>query len=465
VAVIVLLFLMLSTLVAVVVVLPDLVAERVIGEQKAGPKAPLVTSPGPPPSADARRLAKEKRQAEMRLGIVLGKQTELEAEGVATWGGQDYDLALNGLAAGDAELQVGRYAKAADIYKNVSGQLDALRASMAERLASALQAGDAALIADDGPAARDSFNLALAIEPYNERGQRGRLRALVLEEVLALIAAGAEHQARDELDAAKAKYAAALALDASSSAASLAQAAVTGKIRERAFNAAMSIALAALESGDFAASQAALSRANGIQPGAPAIADAGVRLQLAVQSSRIGAHRRQARALARDERWREAGTHYAAVLAIDPKAAFARTGRQRSLARARIHAELDAYLTELERLSAQGPRNNARQLLAAVAALNTTSEPKLAAKAARLAEALEIALTPMPVRLQSDNFTEVTIYKVGRFGRFASRELLLPPGSYVAVGTRPGFRDVRVEFTLAAGQQAVYVNVRCQEKI
>jgi hypothetical protein len=464
-AVIALLFLMLSTLVAVVVVLPDLVAERVVVERTPAPPAPIVISPALPPSADAQRLAKEKRQAEKRLGIVLGKQTELEAEAVAIWGGQDYDVALNALAAGDAELQVGRYAKAADIYEKVSGQLDALRASMAERLVSALQAGDAALAADDGPAARGSFDLALAIEPYNERGQRGRLRALVLEDVLALVAAGAEDEARAELDAAKAKYAAALALDASSGAASLAHAAVTGKIREREFNAAMSTALAALESGDFAASRAALIRANGIRPGAPALADVGMRLQLAVQSSRIGAHRRQAQALAREERWREAGTHYAAVLAIDGKAAFARTGRERSLARARIHAELDAYLIEPGRLGAQGPRDKATLLLATVADLNTTSEPKLAAKAARLAEALEIAQTPMPVRLQSDNFTEVTVYKVARFGRLASRELFLPPGTYVAVGKRPGYRDVRVEFTLTAGQKPVDVTVRCQEKI
>ena len=463
--IIALLCLMLLTLVAVVVVLPDLVAERVLDEQKPAPEPPAVTSPAPPSLADAQRLAREKREAENRLGIVLSKQTELEAQGVATWGEQDYDLALDALAAGDAELQAARYAKAADIYENVSGQLDALRASMADRLASALQAGDAALAANDGPAARHSFNLALAIEPHNRRGQRGMLRARVLEDVLALIAAGAEHEARAELDAAKDKYAAALALDTSSSEASLAHGAVSAKIRQREFNAAMSIALTALERGDFAASRTALTRANGIQPGAPAIADVGARLQLAVQGSRISAHRNQAQALARDERWREAGEHYAAVLAIDSKAAFARTGRQRSLARARIHAELDAYLAELERLSAQGPRDSAWQLLSAVADLDATSEPKLAAKAVRLAGALEIAETPMPVRLQSDNFTEVTVYKVGRLGRFASRDLLLPPGTYVAVGRRPGYRDVRVEFMLAAGQEPAHVNVRCQEKI
>ena len=463
--IIALLCLMLLTLLGVVVVLPDLVAERVIHEQKPVPVSPPVSAPAPPPSADAQRLAREKREAENRLGIVLRKQTELEAEGVATWGGQDYDVALNALAAGDVELQVGRYGKAADIYENVSEQLDRLRASMAERLESALQAGDAALVANDGPAARFSFNLALAIEPDNSRGQRGMLRARVMEEVLALIAAGAEHEARAELDAARDNYAAALSLDANSREASLAEAAVSAKIRDREFNAAMSIALEALERGDLGASRAALTRAEGIQPGTPAVADAGTRLERAVQGRRIEDHRNQAEALARDERWPEAGKQYEAVLAIDSTAAFARAGEQKSRTRARIHAELDAFLAQLGRLGAQGPRDNARQLLTAVAELDATSEPKLAARSARLARALEIAETPVTVRLQSDNLTNVTVYKVGRFGRFASRDLVLLPGSYVAVGSRPGYRDVRVKFTVAAGQEAAQVNVRCQEKI
>jgi len=463
--IIALLCLMLLLLIGVVVVLPDLVAQRVTDEQKPAAPVSPVTSPAPPSSADAKRLAREKREAQKRLGIVLRKQTELEAEGVATWGGQDYDLALDSLAAGDAELQAGRYAQAADNYGKVGAQLDALRASMADRLASALGAGDAALAANDGPTARHNFNLALAIAPLNERGQQGMLRARVLEQVLDLIAAGAGHESRDELDAAKAKYAAALALDGHSLEASAAHDSVTGRIRDREFNAAMSVALAALERGDFAATRAALTRADGVRPGTPEVADVGRRLQIAVQHSRIDALRSQAKVLEGDEHWTQAGDRYAAVLAIDSKAAFARAGRERSLARARIHAELDAYLAAPGRLSAAGPRDNARRLLDVAAGLDAKTEPKLAAKAERLAGVLEIAETPLQLRLQSDNLTDVTVYKVGRFGRFASRDLVLLPGNYVAVGTRSGYRDVRVEFTLTGGQEHPDITVRCQEKI
>lgn len=457
--------LMLLALVAVVVVLPDLVAERVVDGQQPAVVVTPVIPPAAPPSVDAKRQAKQKREAENALGIVLRKQTELEAEGVAVWGGQDYDAALDTLAAGDADLQAGRYAQATDNYEKVGAQLDALRASMVDRLAAALQAGEGALSADDGPAARHGFEVALALEPHNERAQQGMLRARVLEDVVALIAVGTEHESQGALEAAKEQYASALALDARSAKASAALDAVVEKIRQRDFHAAMSDALTALENNDFAASRAALTRADAILPGTPEVADAGKRLQLAVQASRISAHRNNAQALERDERWREASEHYSAVLAIDANAAFARTGRERSLAKARIHSELDAFLAALGRLSTPGPRDNARQLLGAAADLNTKTEPKLVDKVERLGKALDIAETPLQVRLQSDNLTDVTVYKVGRFGRFASRDLLLTPGTYVAVGKRSGYRDVRVEFTLAGGQEPAHITVRCQEKI
>jgi hypothetical protein len=463
-ATIVVLCLMLLALIGVIVVLPDLVAKRVSEEQKPAPAVPVETPP-PPPSADTQRLARDKREAENKLGIALRKQTELEAEGVAIWGGQDYDAALDSLAAGDAQLQAGRYAQAALDYEKVSAQLDALRASMAGRLALALQAGEAALQAGDGPASRHSFNIALGIDPSDQRGQQGMLRARVLEEVLSLIAAAEEYQSRHQLDAALDTYAAALSLDARSPQARAGHEAVSAKIRQREFHAAMSVALAALETQDFAASRAALTRADGILPGTPEVADTRRRLSLAVQRSRISAHRNEALALERNERWQEAGEHYAAVLRIDSNTAFAQVGRERSIARARIHAELDAYLAELARLNAPGPRDNARRLLDAAADLDIEAEPKLVAKVGRLTEALEIAQKPVRVRLQSDNLTDVAVYKVGRFGRFARHDLLLPPGNYVAVGSRSGYRDVRVEFTLSAGQEPGDVFVRCQEKI
>jgi len=463
-----LLSLLLVVLVAVVAVLPGLVAEREAERQAEAKRSAPVPAPAPapaPPPEDAQRLARDKRDAENKLGIVLRVQTELEAEGVVVWGGEDYAAALDTLAAGDVELQAGRFAAAAGHYVSVAAQLDALRASMPARLAAALEDAQAALAANDGPRARDGFAVALAIESHNTQAQQGMLRARVLEDVIALIGAGSELEARDELDAARDKYASALGLDPRSRPARAAHEAVAEKIRDRDFQAAMSVALTALEANDFAAARAALGRADAIRPGMPEVADTRLRLQLAVQRARIDSHRRAARALERDERWLQASERYAAVLAIDATAAFARAGRERSLAKARIHNELDAYLGAPGRLRAAGPRDKARRLLVAAGDPDGKVEPKLAAKVAQLGKIIENAETPMSVRLLSDNRTDVAVYKVGRFGRFSSRELQLLPGNYVAVGTRAGYRDVRVEFTLTPGQEPADVTVLCQEKI
>ncbi len=74
-------------------------------------------------------------------------------------------------------------------------------------------------------------------------------------------------------------------------------------------------------------------------------------------------------------------------------------------------------------------------------------------------------MTPLTVQLVSDNVTDVSIYKVGKLGTFQTRELDLRPGTYVAVGSRPGYRDVRLEFRVAPEIDLQPVVVRCEEAI
>ena len=83
----------------------------------------------------------------------------------------------------------------------------------------------------------------------------------------------------------------------------------------------------------------------------------------------------------------------------------------------------------------------------------------------RVAELLEVMSTAVSVQLLSDAQTEVLLYRVGRLGRFEARQLELRPGRYTAVGTRDGYRDVRLQFTVGAGVSPAPVLVRCEERI
>jgi len=89
----------------------------------------------------------------------------------------------------------------------------------------------------------------------------------------------------------------------------------------------------------------------------------------------------------------------------------------------------------------------------------------LAAQLVELGRLLELAVIPVAVRFDSDNLTEVTIYKVGRLGMFTSRSLELRPGLYTVVGSRAGYRDVRRNVRVEPGREGLSVSVRCEEPI
>jgi hypothetical protein len=69
------------------------------------------------------------------------------------------------------------------------------------------------------------------------------------------------------------------------------------------------------------------------------------------------------------------------------------------------------------------------------------------------------------VAITSDNSTRVSVTQVGELGVFQARELSLPPGKYTFIGRRDGFRDVRLELSLAPGQRVTALSVQCTERI
>jgi hypothetical protein len=69
------------------------------------------------------------------------------------------------------------------------------------------------------------------------------------------------------------------------------------------------------------------------------------------------------------------------------------------------------------------------------------------------------------VVFRSDNETHVILFRVADLGRFEQKSVRLRPGKYVAAGTRSGYRDVRVEFTVTGEPMEGPVIVRCQEPV
>jgi hypothetical protein len=91
--------------------------------------------------------------------------------------------------------------------------------------------------------------------------------------------------------------------------------------------------------------------------------------------------------------------------------------------------------------------------------------PVLEKQLAVLETLLEQAAAQIQLTLRSDGQTEVTLRRVSRLGAFQQKVLILRPGTYIAIGSRDGYRDVRRTFTLDHDSVAFDLEIVCREQI
>ena len=227
---------------------------------------------------------------------------------------------------------------------------------------------------------------------------------------------------------------------------------------------AMSSGLAALENRQWYAAQDAFARASRLRPDAPEVADGLARARAGQRRESVDNNLRRARDLEQNEAWREAEKMYSAVLTIDPESAPALDGRKRTKTRADLDEKLEFHLANAGRLSTATVFDDAASALEE--ALETVpSGPRLERQIARLDAVMKRASTPVAVVLESDASTEVMVYRVGRLGTFTRRELSLKPGTYTVVGSRSGYRDVRLQLIVTPGTRPKTLVVRCTESL
>lgn len=226
----------------------------------------------------------------------------------------------------------------------------------------------------------------------------------------------------------------------------------------------MTRALGQLERSEWAAAEQSFGDALKLRPGDRAASDGLARAKEGANRDALARLQREAQALEEAERWEEARAAYLRAAAIDPAIDFARQGAARSERMMQLHARIDAYLANPGRLQSPGVRDEAQQLLAALGREASHGARMLQAKQ-NLAAALKRATIQVTVRFASDNATEVTLYRVGPLGRFQERDIALTPGTYTLVGSRPGYKDVRLELKVDPDAPAPRVFVACEERV
>ncbi len=398
------------------------------------------------------------------LGELLSDFETLERRSVQRWAPVQYRRAQEYYKSGDEAYLRRDYATAELNYLDALTVLEPLFERVEPEFEKALAGAKAAFDAGDRTEALRLYELAVAITPNHPEAREGLERARNLETVLRLVDQGLDYEEELELDAAETSFSQALDLDPNwlPAAQGLERVRVTRtKIR---FDSRMSEGLEALAAGDYLSARAAFRMAQQLIPGSPEPADGLLQVDQGLRLSNIATLEQEAMSLENSEHWDAAATTYEGILEVDANLSFAMDGLSRSRQMSSLHKRLDDYISEPDRLSIPGVMQQATMLVVEITRMPDIG-PRLAGQRDELSRLLKRAATPVRVELVSDNQTSVTVYKVGVLGNFATTAIELRPGTYVAVGSRPGFRDVRHEFRVAPEIDMQPVVIRCEEPI
>lgn len=230
------------------------------------------------------------------------------------------------------------------------------------------------------------------------------------------------------------------------------------------FAAIVSTGFAALDRSAFAEARDAFLRARDLDPTSASVSDGLARAEAGLVEQQLASLRQRAEAAEAREDWRAARDAYDAALKLEPAVSFGVAGRARAGLRAALDERLQGYLARPDRLGTEAVAREAEAALEQAGEADPAG-PRLRGQREALERLLSGVRLPVPVRLVSDGLTRITIHRVGPLGVFKEKVVELRPGSYVVVGARAGYRDVRRDLVVPIGKAPSSLDVRCDEAL
>lgn len=413
----------------------------------------------------AAQIAAARRAVQELLVDILDRQQQLEEKSVELWA-QDRFNATKVLAEqADHLYQQRQFTEALAQYQIVLTQFDQLLTSAATHFQTVMNSGAQALSLNRAAQALQQFTLANAIEPNDEQAQQGLQRAINLPEVVKLLDQAEQLQREQQLNNALTLTEQALTLDPDNTTAQQKNAQLQQAIVERDYQQLLGTGYSTLQNKQHSKAITAFSQALKLVPDSTA-AKEGLR-QTKNQQQQIAVDKLLQQALHQEqqEQWQQAWDTYQKLALIDGNLITTRVAKIRTSARADLDKKIIQTIEHPLRLNSSEVLKNAEAILKDAQAIKKPGS-KLQQQIDRLQQVLLQAQQPRSVIITSDNATEVSILRGIKLGTLVRQQVQLIPGNYTIMGSRNGYRDVRVEFTLAPRNNIIQtINVQCTEKI
>ena len=415
------------------------------------------------PWSDA-QLAKLRKEAQDILAILLDVQFELQEMGVEQWAGEAFAIATALAEEGDLQYRERQFVEARDSYDEALTQMEALAESAPQAQQDRLEQARQAIEDGDRDSALSALEIAAPIDPGNPTLATLNHRAETLLQLLPLLEKAQEMEESGDLAAAETALQQATALDPQHLRARDELARVAAAHTLSRFNRAMSDGYNALDEGQFSSARTAFRQAGKLNPGSAEASSALQDLEVAETAWRLRKLQDTGLTQESTEQWQQAVETFEKALAIDANLQFAQQGLKRSRARAQLDKQFKSAIDKPERLFDKTVAQATAGLLRQAAAISPRG-PVLEQQLATLEVLLQQAGAQIQLTLRSDGQTEVTLRKVSRLGQFKEKVLTVRPGTYTAIGSRDGYRDIRHTFTLLHDSVAFEVDIVCTEEI
>jgi hypothetical protein len=412
---------------------------------------------------EAARLEFVKQEGERLAREILKLQLSLEDRGVHIWGASAFSEIADELQQAEETFGNADYPSALSQYENVLNSLTSLDADVPEILAASIQEGDEALAAGTAETALKAFTIALAIEKDPQVADK-LTRAENLDEVLSLVRRGQMLEREGGLDEALAAFSEARALDALWQPAQAGVNRMTAAITQRKFRAAMSDAFSAMTAKDYDLARRLFADALQILPDSAEPADGLLQVEQAERNDAINRHRTAAEGHVATNEWLLAIDEYEAALAVSNSLSFAQEGLAYARGRLTLNEKLQKILKDPTLLQEDDELELAALALREAARIENPSD-ELKRYIDTVARLVSTARMEVPVRINSDGKTVVTVRRHAVLGTLTNETVYLIPGRYTITGERSGYRDVREDLVIVAGRPVPDVTIASTERV
>ncbi|QMU61986.1 MAG: hypothetical protein GKR92_09890 [Gammaproteobacteria bacterium] len=405
-----------------------------------------------------------KQQAEELLLEIIGKQKFLENKAVKKWANEEFKIALEQGSRGDEHFRKQAYQQSIAAYEDAAAILMDLERQVEPTLTEHLAKGGLALTQAEKDTAIIHFELAKSIDTSNTQAINGLRRAETIKELYALLVQGGKYEAANRFVDAKTIYQQATDLDPLSPEAKTALDRVSNRLAQNEFNRLINQGYTLLKKHQYSDARTAFTTAQKLAPNSEKPKQGIVAIEQAIRNERLSALAAEAQHFENIQDWSNAIESYQQMLTLSSNLPSALQGLERSRQRETILARLDEHINNKLRLGSDQIANKAKRLLEEISSINNPGS-KIEQSAATLSELIKLADQPVSITLQSDNQTDIVIFKVGKYGKFNQRSIELKTGKYTIVGSRAGFRDVRKVLTVSSDMSSKIISVQCDEPI